>query len=122
MNKITPFLWFDTQAEEAANFYVSVFKNGRILKTVRYGDTGPGPKGTVMTISFEINGQEFAALNGGPQFKFSEGDLIRSQLRDAERNRRAVGEAVRWRWQGRPLRMGAGQVRTVVADRPAGIA
>jgi predicted 3-demethylubiquinone-9 3-methyltransferase (glyoxalase superfamily) len=72
MNKITPFLWFDTQAEEAANFYVSVFQNGRILKTVRYGDTGPGPKGTVMTISFEINGQEFAALNGGPQFKFSE--------------------------------------------------
>lgn len=71
MQKITPFLWFDTQAEDAAKFYVSVFPNSRIDKIARYGDAGPGPKGSVMTVSFSLNGQEFAALNGGPQFKFS---------------------------------------------------
>jgi len=72
MQKITPFLWFDTQAEEAANFYVSIFKNSKILNISRYGDAGPGPKGSVMTISFELDGHEFTALNGGPQFKFTE--------------------------------------------------
>jgi predicted 3-demethylubiquinone-9 3-methyltransferase (glyoxalase superfamily) len=72
MQKITPFLWFDNQAEEAANYYVSIFGNSRILKTVRYGESGPGPKGAVMTVSFEINGQQFTALNGGPKFGFSE--------------------------------------------------
>jgi predicted 3-demethylubiquinone-9 3-methyltransferase (glyoxalase superfamily) len=69
--KITPFLWFDTQAEEAANFYVSIFKNSKIGKISRYGDAGPGPKGSVMVISFELEGQQFTALNGGPQFKFT---------------------------------------------------
>jgi predicted 3-demethylubiquinone-9 3-methyltransferase (glyoxalase superfamily) len=72
MQKITPFLWFDNQAEEAANHYVSIFKNSRILKTTRYGDAGPGPKGSVMTVVFELDGQEFIALNGGPHFKFTE--------------------------------------------------
>ena len=72
MQKITPFLWFDNQAEEAANYYVSIFGNSRILKIVRYGEAGPGPRGAVMTVSFEINGQQFTALNGGPKFKFSE--------------------------------------------------
>jgi predicted 3-demethylubiquinone-9 3-methyltransferase (glyoxalase superfamily) len=72
MPKISPFLWFDHQAEEAANFYVSVFKNSRVLSISRYGDAGPGPKGSVMTVSFELDGQEFIALNGGPQFKFNE--------------------------------------------------
>jgi predicted 3-demethylubiquinone-9 3-methyltransferase (glyoxalase superfamily) len=72
MQKITPFLWFDTQAEEAANYYVSSFANSRILMVARYGEAGPGPKGTVMTVSFEINGQQFTAINGGPQFTFSE--------------------------------------------------
>src|SRR5713226_9273584 len=72
MQKITPFLWFDNNAEEAMNFYTSVFKNSKIGRIVRYGDAGPGPKGTVMTASFELDGQEFVALNGGPQFKFSE--------------------------------------------------
>ena len=72
MQKITPFLWFDNQAEEAANYYVSSFGNSRILKIVRYGESGPGPKGAVMTVSFEINGQQFTALNGGPKFGFSE--------------------------------------------------
>ena len=71
MQKVTPFLWFDGKAEEAANFYVSVFKNSKIGKLNRYGDHGPGPKGTVMIATFQIDGQEFIALNGGPQFTFS---------------------------------------------------
>lgn len=72
MQKITPFLWFDTQAEEAMNFYVSIFKNSKIGSVTRYGEGGPGPAGTVLTAAFELDGQEFVALNGGPQFKFSE--------------------------------------------------
>ena len=72
MQKITTFLWFDTQAEEAARFYVSIFANSRILKTLRYGASGPGPAGSVMTVAFELNGVQFTALNGGPQFRFTE--------------------------------------------------
>ncbi len=72
MQKITPFLRFDTQAEEAAKFYASVFPNSKILKTARYGEAGPGPKGSVMTVEFELDGQRMIALNGGPQFKFTE--------------------------------------------------
>jgi len=72
MQKITPFLWFDNQAEEAMNFYVSIFKNSKTLSCTRYGDAGPGPKGTVIVASFELDGQEFMALNGGPRFKFTE--------------------------------------------------
>ena len=73
MKKISPFLWFDDQAEEAMNFYVSVFKNSKVLSISRYGNEGPGQAGKVMTVSFELNGQEFTALNGGPQhFGFSE--------------------------------------------------
>lgn len=72
MQKITPFLWFDTQAEEAANFYVSIFKNSKVTACSRYGDTGPGPEGSVMVAEFELNGQQFSALNGGPHFKFTE--------------------------------------------------
>ena len=71
MQKITPFLWFDNNAEEAMNFYVSVFKNSKITSLTRFGDAGPGPKGTVMTGIFQIEGQEFYALNGGPHFKFT---------------------------------------------------
>jgi len=70
--KITTFLWFDNNAEEAANFYVSVFRNSRILQTSRFSDAGPGPKGGVMTITFELDGQQFTAMNGGPAFKFTE--------------------------------------------------
>jgi predicted 3-demethylubiquinone-9 3-methyltransferase (glyoxalase superfamily) len=70
--KITTFLWFNNNAEEAANFYCSVFKNSRILNTARYGESGAGPKGTVMTVEFELDGQRFVGLNGGPQFKFTE--------------------------------------------------
>src|SRR5438132_1456586 len=72
MQKITPFLWFDGRAEEAMNFYVAIFRNSKKGKVVRYGDAGPGPKGTVMTAVFQLDGQEFIALNGGPQFKFTE--------------------------------------------------
>jgi predicted 3-demethylubiquinone-9 3-methyltransferase (glyoxalase superfamily) len=72
MKPITPFLWCDTQAEDAANFYVSIFKNSRILHVSRSGGGGPGSKGSVMTVQFELNGQPFIALNGGPQFKFTE--------------------------------------------------
>ena len=72
MSKITPFLWFDGKAEEAMNFYVSIFKNAKIVGVTRYGEAGPGPKGTVMTAKFELDGQEFVALNGGPQFTFTE--------------------------------------------------
>ena len=70
--RITPMLWYDNQAEEAANFYVSIFKNSRVTSISRYGDTGPGPKGSVMVAEFELDGQKFTALNGGPQFKFTE--------------------------------------------------
>jgi predicted 3-demethylubiquinone-9 3-methyltransferase (glyoxalase superfamily) len=72
MPKITPFLWFDSQAEEAANFYVSIFKNSKILKIDRDGNSGPGPEGRVMTVEFQLDGQGFIALNGGPHFKFTE--------------------------------------------------
>ena len=72
MQKITPFLWFDDKAEEAANFYVSIFKNSKIVNIARYGEAGPGPTGTIMTVTFQLEGQEFIALNGGPQFKFTE--------------------------------------------------
>jgi predicted 3-demethylubiquinone-9 3-methyltransferase (glyoxalase superfamily) len=72
MQEITPFLWFDDKAEEAMNFYVSIFKNSKIGSVSRYGDAGPGPKGTVMVATFQLDGQEFMALNGGPHFKFTE--------------------------------------------------
>ncbi len=72
MQKITTFLWFDNQAEEAVNFYVSVFKNSKINTVSHYGESGPGPTGSVLVISFELDGQEFMALNGGPIFKFTE--------------------------------------------------
>ena len=72
MQKITPFLWFDDNAEEAVNFYVSVFKNSKIGKVARYGKAGPGKEGTVMTVAFELEGQQFTALNAGPRFKFTE--------------------------------------------------
>lgn len=72
MQKITPFLWFNDKAEEAANFYVSIFKNSRIEAITRFGEGGPAPKGTVMTVTFQLDGQEFFALNGGPLFTFTE--------------------------------------------------
>lgn len=71
MQKITPFLWFDHEAEEAMNFYVSIFKNSKVGNVSRYGEAGPGPKGSAMSVSFQLEGQEFYALNGGPIYKFT---------------------------------------------------
>ena len=71
MQKIIPFLWFDDKAEEAVNFYVSVFKNSKVVNVTRYGEAGPGAKGSVMSATFQLEGQDFYALNGGPQFKFT---------------------------------------------------
>ena len=72
MQLITPFLWFDNNAEEAMNFYVSIFKNSKVGRVTRYGEAGPGPAGSAMTVEFELDGQEFIGLNGGPHFKFTE--------------------------------------------------
>jgi predicted 3-demethylubiquinone-9 3-methyltransferase (glyoxalase superfamily) len=72
MQKISPFLWFDNNAEEAAKFYVAIFKDSKVLKIARYGEAGPGPAGSVMVVNFQIEGQDFIALNGGPLFKFTE--------------------------------------------------
>jgi predicted 3-demethylubiquinone-9 3-methyltransferase (glyoxalase superfamily) len=71
MQKITPFLWFNDNAEEAANLYVSIFKNSKIGNITRYGDAGPGPKGSAMSVTFQLEGQDFYALNGGPKFPFT---------------------------------------------------
>lgn len=72
IQKITPFLWFDRQAEEAANFYTSIFPNSKVVKVIRCGEAGPGPAGSAMTVEFQLEGQSFVALNGGPHFKFTE--------------------------------------------------
>jgi predicted 3-demethylubiquinone-9 3-methyltransferase (glyoxalase superfamily) len=72
IQKITPFLWFDHQAEDAAGFYTAIFPNSKIIKVVRYGEAGPGPAGSAMTVEFQLDGQKFVGLNGGPHFKFTE--------------------------------------------------
>jgi predicted 3-demethylubiquinone-9 3-methyltransferase (glyoxalase superfamily) len=84
MQKITPNLWFDTQAEEAAHFYTSIFKNSRILNISYFGEAGPRPAGMVLTVSFELEGQEFTALNGGPEFKFTEAISLLVNCKDQE--------------------------------------
>ena len=71
MQKITPFLWFNGQAEEAANLYTSIFKNSKVVSVTRYGEAGPGPKGSVMSVTFQLEGQQFMGLNAGPQFSFT---------------------------------------------------
>jgi predicted 3-demethylubiquinone-9 3-methyltransferase (glyoxalase superfamily) len=84
MPRITTFLAYDHQAEEAAKFYVSVFKNSRIRSIARYGEAGPGPKGTVMTVAFELDGLEFVALNGGPHFKFTDAISLSVECKSQE--------------------------------------
>jgi predicted 3-demethylubiquinone-9 3-methyltransferase (glyoxalase superfamily) len=84
MQKITPFLWFDNQAEEAVNFYTTVFKNSKIGTVARYGESGPGPKGSFMTIMFDLDGHAFMALNGGPIFKFTEALSLMVNCEDQE--------------------------------------
>jgi predicted 3-demethylubiquinone-9 3-methyltransferase (glyoxalase superfamily) len=84
MPKIVPCLWFDHRGEEAANFYASIFANSRVLEVMPYGETGPGTPGTAMTVSFELDGQEFVALNGGPEFTFSEAISFQVDCRDQD--------------------------------------
>jgi predicted 3-demethylubiquinone-9 3-methyltransferase (glyoxalase superfamily) len=84
MPKITPWLWFDTEGEDAAEFYTSVFPNSKITEVTRYGSAGPRPEGTVMTVAFELDGQELAALNGGPDFKFNEAVSFLVSCKDQE--------------------------------------
>ncbi len=84
MNEIIPCLWFDTEGEEAARFYASVFPNSKILEVTRYGEAGPREPGTVMTVDFELNGQRFLALNGGPEFTFSEAISFQVSCRDQD--------------------------------------
>ena len=84
MQTITPFLWFDSNAEEAVQFYTSIFKDSKVISSTRYGDAGPGPKGSLMTCQFQIAGQEFTALNGGPQFKFTEAVSFLITCRDQQ--------------------------------------
>lgn len=84
MNKLTPCLWFDTQAEEAAAFYVSIFHDARVVHVARYGAAGPRQEGTVMTVTFELDGQPFVALNGGPEFRFNEAISFQVSCRSQE--------------------------------------
>ena len=84
MQKITPCLWFDTEGEEAAQFYTSVFPNSRIVEVTRYGSAGPRAEGTVMTVAFELDGQSFVALNGGPDFTFNEAISFQVSCRDQD--------------------------------------
>ena len=126
--KIMPCLWFDTQAEDAAKHYVSIFKNSKIGKIGRYGKEGKEihgkEAGSVMAVEFEIEGQKFVALNGGPQFKFDEAISFQIFVRYPGGSRLFLEQADRRR-QGRSLRLAEGQVRAVVAGRSdiaAGIA
>src|SRR5919202_6035220 len=84
MDDITPCLWFDTEAEEAANFYTSVFPNSRIVEVARYGSAGPRPEGMVMTVTFDLDGRRFVALNGGPDFTFNEAISFQVECDDQE--------------------------------------
>ena len=84
MPQLTPCLWFDTDGEDAAELYTSVFQNSKILEVARYGSAGPRPEGTVMTVTFELDGQEFLALNGGPDFKFNEAVSFQIHCRDQD--------------------------------------
>ena len=120
-HKITPCLWFDTQAEDAAKFYVSIFKNSKIGNVSRYSrkarrSTASAP-GTVMTVEFELDGQPFIALNGGPQFKFNEAISFQVDCETQDEVDYYWSKLSRGR-RGRPLRLAEGQVRPVVAGRP----
>ena len=117
MPQITSCLWFDTEGEDAAKFYTSVFPNSKITHVARYGEAGPGEAGTVMTVSFELDGQKFVALNGGPEFTFSE--AISFQV-DCESQDEVdhYWSAARRRRRGRPVRLAEGPVRRLLADRP----
>ena len=100
MQQITPFLWFDKEAEKAARFYVSVFKNSKILKITHYGEAGPGPKGAVMTVEFQLNGQPFVAFERRAAVQVYRGHIVRGELPDAGRGGYVLDETVPRRNQG----------------------
>ena len=114
MPSITPNLWFDTESEEAANFYCSVFPNSRIVNVSHYGDAGPREKGMVLTVDFELDGQRFTALNGGPEFSFSEAVSFLIRCADQQEVDHLLERADR-RWRARPVRVAEGSLRCVVA-------
>ncbi len=120
MQKITPFLWFDDQAEEAMNFYTSIFKNSKIGQVSRYGDAGPGPKGSVMVGTFTIEGQEFMALNGGPIYNFTPAMSFVVNCETQEEVDYYWDKLIAGRRKTEPVRLADGQVRPVVADRSDG--
>ena len=117
MQKISPCLWFDNDGEEAARFYMSVFPNSRIVEVSRYGEAGPRPEGSVMTVSFELEGERFLALNGGPEFTFSEAVSFMVECETQEEVDEVLEPALRGR-RGGPVRLAQGPLRPLVADRP----
>ena len=117
MQKITPFLWFDGKAEEAASFYTSIFKNSKILNIARNGDAGPGPKGSVMMVAFQLEGQNFMALNGGPIYNLYSGHIVICKLRNASGGIRVMGQAHCRGLRG-AVRMAERQIRPLVANYP----
>lgn len=114
MPKIIPNLWFDTQGKDAAEFYCSVFPNSKIKNVTYYNEAGPRPAGTVLTVEFELDGQEYIAINGGPEFTFSEAISLMISCRRPGRDRLLLGQALRRR-RGGPLWLAEGQVRPVLA-------
>ena len=115
--KIIPNLWFDTEAEEAADFYISVFKNARIVNVTHYTEAAPREAGMVMTVEFELDGQRFVGINGGPDFKFDEAVSFQIDCEDQDEIDYYWENAVRRR-RRRAVRLAEGQVRPVLAGRP----
>ena len=121
MQKITPCLWFDDNAEEAVKFYTSLFKNSKILQVSHYGEAGSSvagrPKGSVMTITFQLEGQEFMALNGGPHFKPTPAISLMVNCENPGGDRSILGQALGRGWDA-TVRLAHGQIRRFLADRP----
>ncbi len=115
--RITPFLWFDANAEEAVDFYLGIFKNSRRLNELRVPDASGNPKGKVLTVAFELDGQKFTALNGGPNFKFTEAISFVVRCEDQAEVDYYWSKLDRRGRSRKPVRLAQGQVRTLVADR-----
>ena len=120
MPAITPFLWFNDKAEEAANFYVSILPNSKIVSVSRYGEAGPGPKGSVMTVNFELDGHGFAALNGGPHYSFTRGVSFLVPC-DTQQEVDHYWEKLTAGGKSVQCGLAGGQVGIVVADRTEGV-
>ena len=116
MPQLTPCLWFDTEGEDAAELYTSVFPNSKILEVARYGSAGPRPEGTVMTVTFELDGQKFLALNGGPDFKFNEAVSFQIPCRDQDEVDHYWEKLGRGR-RARAVRLAQGPLRPLLAGR-----